>query len=101
MWIQTRSAHHTRLINTKAVRFRARIHAAKVLQRRQNNLLLSHGQYAHYTSGGDFSLSQECIMKIRWALFSAAMLFGFLPSQATSEEAILGQGNISCRSWIE
>ena len=40
-------------------------------------------------------------MKIRWALFSAAMLFGFLPSQATSEEAILGQGNISCSSWIE
>ena len=40
-------------------------------------------------------------MKNRWALFSAAMLFGFLPSQVTSEEAILGQGNISCTSWIE
>jgi hypothetical protein len=40
-------------------------------------------------------------MKIRWALFSAAILFGFLPSQATSEEAVLGQGNISCSSWIE
>ena len=40
-------------------------------------------------------------MKIRWALFSAAILIGFLPSQATSEEAVLGQGNISCGSWIE
>jgi len=40
-------------------------------------------------------------MKIRWALFSAAILIGFLPSQVTSEEAVLGQGNISCGSWIE
>jgi hypothetical protein len=50
------------------------------------------GQYAHCTSGGDFSLSQEDIMKIRWALFSAAILIGFLPSQVTSEEAVLGHG---------
>ena len=56
---------------------------------------------AYHLSGGDFSLSQEGIMKIRWALFSAAILIGFLPSQVTSEEAILGQGNISCGSWIE
>jgi hypothetical protein len=56
------------------------------------------GQYAQCTSGGDFSLSQECIMKIRWALFSAAILIGFLPSQVTLEEAVLGQGNISCGS---
>src|SRR5258707_3332036 len=55
----------------------------------------------HNLSGGDFSLSRECIMKIRWALFSAAILFGFLPSQVTSEEAVLEQGNISCSSWIE
>src|ERR1700758_1441971 len=54
-----------------------------------------------HLSGGDFSLSQEGIMKIRWALFSAAILIGFLPSQVTSEEAVLGQGNISCGSWIE
>lgn len=47
------------------------------------------GQYAQCTSGGDFSLSQECIMKFRWALFSAAILIGFLPSQVTSEEAVL------------
>jgi hypothetical protein len=40
-------------------------------------------------------------MKIRWLLFSAAILIGFLPSQVTSEEAVLGQGNISCGSWIE
>ena len=40
-------------------------------------------------------------MKFRWALFSAAILIGFLPSQVTSEEAVLGQGNISCGSWIE
>jgi hypothetical protein len=41
-------------------------------------------------------------MKTRcWALFFAVILFGFLPSQVTSEEAILGQGNISCTSWIE
>jgi hypothetical protein len=40
-------------------------------------------------------------MKTRWALFSAAILIGFLPSQVTSEEAVLGQGNISCGSWIE
>jgi len=35
-------------------------------------------------------------MKIRWLLFSAAILIGFLPSQVTSEEVVLGQGNISC-----
>ncbi len=40
-------------------------------------------------------------MKNRWALFSATILFGFLPSQVTSEEAVLGQGNISCGSWFE
>jgi hypothetical protein len=40
-------------------------------------------------------------MKVRWALFSAAILIGFLPSQVGSEEAVLGQGNISCGSWIE
>ena len=40
-------------------------------------------------------------MKTRWALFSAAILIGFLASQVTSEEAVLGQGNISCGSWIE
>ena len=40
-------------------------------------------------------------MKTRWALFSAAILIGFLPSQVASEEAVLGQGNISCGSWIE
>jgi len=40
-------------------------------------------------------------MKIRWLLFSAAILIGFLPSQVTSEEVVLGQGNISCGSWIE
>ena len=40
-------------------------------------------------------------MKTCWALFSAAIFFGFLSSQATAAEAVLGQGNISCVSWIE
>jgi hypothetical protein len=40
-------------------------------------------------------------MKTRWALFSAAIFFGFLSSQVTAAEAVLGQGNISCVSWIE
>jgi hypothetical protein len=40
-------------------------------------------------------------MRSRWAVFSAAILFGFLPSQVIAAEAVLGQGNISCLSWIE
>ena len=40
-------------------------------------------------------------MRSRWALFCAAILFGFLPSQVIAAEAVLGQGNISCLSWIE
>jgi hypothetical protein len=40
-------------------------------------------------------------MKLHWTLVSAAILIGFLPSPVTSEEAVLGQGNISCGSWIE
>jgi hypothetical protein len=40
-------------------------------------------------------------MKTRWAFFSAAIVFGFLSSQVTAAEAVLGQGNISCSSWIE
>jgi hypothetical protein len=40
-------------------------------------------------------------MKTRWALFSAAIFFGFLSGQVTAAEAVLGQGNISCSSWIE
>ena len=40
-------------------------------------------------------------MRNRWALFCAAILFGFLPSQVIAAEAVLGQGNISCLSWIE
>jgi hypothetical protein len=40
--------------------------------------------------------------KRRWAFFSAAIVFGFLSSQvATAAEAVLGQGNISCDSWLE
>jgi hypothetical protein len=40
-------------------------------------------------------------IRSRWAVFSAAILFGFLPSQVIAAEAVLGQGNISCVSWIE
>ena len=40
-------------------------------------------------------------MKTRWVLFSAAIFFGFLSSQVTAAEAVLGQGNISCVSWTE
>jgi|SRR5208337_1886546 len=58
-------------------------------------------QHAHFTSGGDFVLLKEYNMNIRWALFSTAIFFGFLSSQATAAEAVLGQGNISCHSWIE
>ena len=36
-------------------------------------------------------------MRSRWALFCAATFFGFLPNQVTAAEAVLGQGNISCR----
>jgi hypothetical protein len=39
-------------------------------------------------------------MKTHWALFAAA-IFGFLSSQVIAGEAVLGQGNISCSSWIE
>jgi hypothetical protein len=40
-------------------------------------------------------------MKTRWALFSAAIFFGFSSSQVAAAEAVLGQGNISCHSWME
>jgi hypothetical protein len=44
---------------------------------------------------------QEYNMKNRSGLFSAAIVFGFLSSQVIAAEAVLGQGNISCGSWIE
>jgi hypothetical protein len=40
-------------------------------------------------------------MKTCWALVRAAIFCGFLSSQVTAAEAVLGQGNISCASWIE
>ena len=40
-------------------------------------------------------------MKTRWALLSAAIFFGFLSNQMIAAEGVLGQGNISCVSWIE
>jgi hypothetical protein len=40
-------------------------------------------------------------MTIRWALFSAAIFVGFPSNQPTAAEAVLGQGNILCSSWIE
>ena len=40
-------------------------------------------------------------MKMYRAVFFVALLLEFLPSQVISEEAILGQGNISCSAWIE
>jgi len=40
-------------------------------------------------------------MKTRWAFFCAAIFCRFLSSQVTAAEAVLGQGNISCSSWIE
>ena len=41
-------------------------------------------------------------MKTRWALiFSAAIFFGFLSNQVIAAEGVLGQGNISCDSWIK
>jgi hypothetical protein len=39
-------------------------------------------------------------MKTRWALLSAAIFFGFLSSQVIAE-GVLGQGNISCDSWMK
>jgi hypothetical protein len=41
-------------------------------------------------------------MKTRWAVLfaaSAAIIFGFLSTPAIAE-GVLGQGNISCDSWI-
>jgi hypothetical protein len=40
-------------------------------------------------------------MKTRWALFSVTIFLGLLSSQVTAAEAVLGQGNISCASWVE
>jgi len=40
-------------------------------------------------------------MKTRWALLSAAIFFGFLSNQMIAAEGVLGQGNISCASWIK
>lgn len=40
-------------------------------------------------------------MKSCWALFSAAIFCGLLSCQVVAAEAVLGQGNISCSSWIE
>jgi hypothetical protein len=44
---------------------------------------------------------KEYNMKTGWALCSAAIFFGFLSSQVSAAEGVLGQGNISCNSWIE
>jgi hypothetical protein len=44
---------------------------------------------------------KEYNMNTRWVLFSGAVIFGFLSNQVSAAEAILGQGNISCSSWIE
>jgi hypothetical protein len=46
-------------------------------------------------------LSKEFNMKTRWALLSAAIFFGFLSNQVIAAEGVLGQGNISCDSWIK
>ena len=36
------------------------------------------------------------------SLFFAAIAFWLLPAQATADEhPVLGQGNISCSSWLE
>jgi len=40
-------------------------------------------------------------MKTRWALLSAAIFFGLLSNQLIAAEGVLGQGNISCDSWIK
>ena len=40
-------------------------------------------------------------MKTRWALLSAAIFFGFLSNQMIAAEGVLGQGNVSCESWIK
>ena len=40
-------------------------------------------------------------MKTPWVLFSVTIFLGLLSSQVTAAEAVLGQGNISCASWIE
>ena len=40
-------------------------------------------------------------MKTRWALLSAAIFFGFLSNQMIAGEGVLGQGNVSCDSWIK
>jgi hypothetical protein len=50
---------------------------------------------------GFCSIIKEYNMKTRWALFSAAIFFGFSSSQVAAAEAVLGQGNISCHSWME
>ena len=39
-------------------------------------------------------------MKTRWALLSAAIFFGFPSNQMIAAEGVLGQGNVSCDSWI-
>jgi hypothetical protein len=53
------------------------------------------------TERGFVLFYQEYNMKNRWGLFSAAIFFGFLSSQVIAAEGVLGQGNISCGSWIE
>jgi hypothetical protein len=40
-------------------------------------------------------------MKIHWAFFFATIFFCFLSIQVIAVEAVLGQGNISCSSWIK
>src|SRR5216684_3888276 len=46
-------------------------------------------------------LPKEYNMKKRSVRFSTSVFLGFLSSEVIAAEAVLGQGNISCNSWIE
>jgi hypothetical protein len=51
-------------------------------------------------NGSGYEIARSTSMKTRWAVLSAAIFCGFLSSQVIAE-GVLGQGNISCDSWIE
>src|SRR5260370_30985589 len=64
---------------------------AQVLPRLRAGQDGGHRRRPTTSSEGVLVLLSEVIVKIRWALFSAAILIVFLPSQVTSEGAVLGQ----------
>jgi hypothetical protein len=54
------------------------------------------------SSAAGSAITQKCNMKShRTAVVAASLLWTLTTQMAAQEQAVLGQGNISCSSWLE